>query len=491
MKKRQIALLLALLCTLPGCAKEPAPVETTATSDTTTPAPVETELTDNLPEKDMDGAELHMLNTAGDSLSWADVRVLAEKLDGEVVNDGLYNRQKTIEERFNATMSQEEAGHGDIINLTKTMVSAGDTAYQAVFAAESGYGGMLPYVVSWNDIPYLQYTERHWNPGATSIFEIDGKQTALAGNVSLSVVSRAVCMVFNKRIFADHFTGESLYEQVENNTWTLDIWLRYATSVGTDLDGDGAWTAADLYGMNMGRGFKGYIASFLGASGYHFTTNDAAGLPVFTMHTDENTLNLVQKLMDIMTTGEGYYYNEDTSSHGFAPADLFSGGHTLFTQGVPHDIYKLREMEDDLGILPMPKLNEAQEQYYAASWGGHVLMLPKTVEPDGEVGENLGILLEAMSFAGYYDLLPLYKEVALKSKTARDEESAAMLDIIYASTTFDFGTNILYDSVITPEILEVLWQKKDPSIIVSTCTAKEKKLAEYTDKMMTAVADIP
>ena len=227
----------------------------------------------------------------------------------------------------------------------------------------------------------------------------------------------------------------------------------------------------------MGRGFKGYIASLLGAAGYHFTTADAEGTQVFTMHTDENTLNLVTTLMEQLDNA-GFYYNEDTTVHGFAPSDFFSSGHALFTQGVPHDVEKLRDMEDDLGILPMPKYTAEQEQYYSASWGGEILMLPKTVLL-AEEGENIGMILEAMSFYAYYNIIPLYKEVALKTKTARDEESSDMLDIVFSSASFDFGTNILYDAVLATSVLNDMWQAKSVDSIVSSCTKNEKQIAAY------------
>ncbi len=495
MKKRFICLLLALLCTLPtiGCsggetdAEETTPAQNAVNTETET----ETELTDGLPETDMNGYAFHVLNTSQDSLTWADVRFLADELNGEAVNDGLYTRRQSIEERFNCTITSEETVAYEDINPTlQAFVNAGDAAYQSVFVSENRYPTSIPYCIAWNNTPYIQYTEAHWNPNATSNFNFNGKQIALAGNVSLSVVSRAYCIVFNKRIFSELFTGDNLYQKVEENKWTLDTWLHYTTQAGVDLNGDGTWTAADQYGLNMGRGFKGYLGSFIVASGYHFTTPAADGTPVFTMHTDENTLNLVTKLIDVMSGTDGFYYNEDTTPHGFQPADFFSSGHALFTQGVPHDIYKLRDMEDDLGILPMPKLTEEQEYYYSPSCGGHVLVLPKTVVPDTDEGTNIGILLEAMSFSGYYDILPLYKEIALKSKTARDEESSAMLDIIYASTIFDFGTNILYDTVLADTILAPLWQNKDSTTIVSTCTAQEKKVADYINDFMTSVEEM-
>lgn len=47
------------------------------------------------------------------------------------------------------------------------------------------------------------------------------------------------------------------------------------------------------------------------------------------------------------------------------------------------------------------------------------------------------IILEALNFATYYDVMPNYYEIILKRKTAQDEESSAMLDIISANTIMD------------------------------------------------------
>lgn len=492
MKKRLLSLLLliSMLTSTVSCGQADSTEENAASagetpaavSEPTTEEPepeAETELTDGLPEKDMGGYTYNILNYTPEALSWANTRIYAAEMNGEAVNDALFERESEIEERFACSLTTED--NVDPVGTAKAAISAGDAQYQSVFIGENaGIVPLLGFSIAWDNVPYLQLAEEHWNPNATSMFHLNGKQTALAGNISLSVVSRAVCTVFNKRIFEEMFPEDNLYETVRNNEWTLDTFMNYANSAALDLNGDGAWTKDDQYGLNMGRGFKGYIASLLGASGYHFTTADADGNQVFTMHTDENTLNLVTKLMEQLDNA-GFYYNEDTTVHGFAPADFFSSGHALFTQGVPHDVEKLRDMEDDIGILPMPKFDAEQEQYYSASWGGELLMLPKTVVLASE-GENIGMILEAMSFYAYHNIIPLYKEVALKTKTARDEESSDMLDIVFSSASFDFGTNVLYDAVLAGSVLTSMWEAKSVDSIVSSCTKNEKQISAYIRK---------
>ncbi len=487
--KKHLTLLLVLsmltgLCA--SCGGTTTETETTATVNTTAETETETELTDGLPETDMGGYTLAIYNYTEGSISWANTRILVAELTGDVLNDALYNRQAAIEERFNCKITADET---DVtINLLKTNVTAGDATY-AVYAVDEGNTlPALPYITAWDNIPYLQLDKQWWNPDATAVYNILNKQIALAGNISLSAVSRAVCMVFNKNIYNEYFAGEdTLYDIVAQNEWTVDRYLTITDTVHADLDGDGAYTKEDLYGLNMGRGFKGYIASFLCGSDMNFTTADSEGNQSFTLHQNEKGIGLLQKLVDKLG-GAGYYYNEDKSVHGFQPADFFSSGHALFTQGVPNDIYKLRDMEDDIGIVPMPKYDAAQEKYTAAAWGGATHMLAKTF--DMAEGDNLGILLEAMSFAGYFDVIPQYKEIALKTKTARDSESADMLDIIFSSIYFDFGTNILYDGVLAESFLADIWNKKSSDAIVSSMEKHLPKIEKYIADLNKMIAEI-
>ncbi len=490
MKKFVIAILLAslLTSTLASCGGTTTEAETTAGAETTATVETETEteLTDNLPDTDMGGYELKIHNFTENWLTWANTRILVAEMTGDVLNDALYNRQTNIEERFNCKILTDEADY--TINLLKANVTAGDDTYAVYALSEGDTLQALPYITQWDSIPHLQLDKPWWNPDATSVYNILNKQIALAGNISLSAVSRAVCMVFNKNIYNEYFAGEeSLYDIVAANEWTVDKYLEIIDTVHADLNGDGAYDGADLYGLNMGRGFKGYIASFLCGSDMNFTTSDAEGNQSFTLHKNEKGIGLMQKLVDKLGS-QGYYYNEDKSVHGFQPADFFSSGHALFTQGVPNDIYKLRDMEDDIGIVPMPKYDATQEKYTAAAWGGVTHMLARTFNMAD--ADNLGILLEAMSFSGFYDVIPQYKEIALKTKTARDSESADMLDIIFSSIYFDFGTNILYDGVLADSFLADIWNKKSSDVIVSSMEKHMPKIEKYIADLNEMIAEI-
>ena len=76
--------------------------------------------------------------------------------------------------------------------------------------------------------------------------------------MTLTAVSRAVSIVFNKRIWNEYGDpSQRLYDLVYDNEWTIDKFIELSRSVCSDLNGDTVWNEDDLYGMFMGRGFKG------------------------------------------------------------------------------------------------------------------------------------------------------------------------------------------------------------------------------------------
>lgn len=439
--------------------------DTQDTPDTQVTSEAVTEAPYVLPEADMDGWALSILNYSEAGLSWANIDIVIEESDGDILNDALYNRNLVLTEKYNCQILVDE--NSNVENEIGKLVMSGDTTYNIFVQSEArSINAFIPYIQDWNNIPHLSLDEAWWNPNATSVYNMRGKQLALAGNQSLSAVSRSVCMVFNKNIWTQYGDPDiNLYDLVTDNEWTVDKFIEVNRMVSQDLNGDGRMDGADLYGLNMGRGFKGYIATFLAGSGMNFTGTDDAGMPIFTLHENETAINLIVTLMDALSY-DGFYYNEDKTIHGFAPSDFFKNGHALFTQGVPHDIYKLRDMEDDIGILPMPKLTTSQENYYSAAYGGTTWCLSGTF--DLEQVDNMGILMEALAYTTYRDIIPVYKEVALKTKTARDTESEAMLDIIFNSVYFDFGTNILFESVLSNGFITDLWNKKSSDILISS-----------------------
>lgn len=92
-----------------------------------------------------------------------------------------------------------------------------------------------------------------------------------------------------------------------------------------------------------------------------------------------------------------------------------------------------REMTDDFGILPVPKLDEAAE-YRSAICGSESTF---GVPVNSSKTDYIGAIMEAMAYESFRTVTPAYYESALKIKYTRDEQSARVIDIIKSGARFN------------------------------------------------------
>ena len=103
----------------------------------------------------------------------------------------------------------------------------------------------------------------------------------------------------------------------------------------------------------------------------------------------------------------------------------------------------IRNMENEFGVVPMPKYDEIQKGYRTLLHDQFTVMcVPTTVEADRL--DEISAVLEAMASTGYRTVRPAYYETTLRTKIAQDPQSAMMMDIITQGIYIDAG--IVYTS---------------------------------------------
>jgi hypothetical protein len=103
---------------------------------------------------------------------------------------------------------------------------------------------------------------------------------------------------------------------------------------------------------------------------------------------------------------------------------------------------RLRGMDSDFGVLPIPKIYEASDTVYYSTINVHTacaLAIPINAAGDQERLDRTSIIIEALAAESKYTLIPAYYEVSLRTKHIRDEASDEMLDIILANRVLDLG----------------------------------------------------
>lgn len=472
-------ILSAVSCGLDGDAVKQA--SDTSVSDNNTSADETTvaEETDGLPEKDMDGFELSILHYSQESLPWAKTTLDAEAETGDKLNDAFYRRNRNMEERYNCKISVTDRGWLTAEDV-QTEVMAGESNFDVWFMYDISVLSAVEYLMPWEEFPYISLDREWWNPMATEVFELGGKTYAAAGNYSLSVLSRASGFAFNKSIFEQSNPDEDVYTLAKDGKWTVDKMASFAKNAYSDLNGNSEMDDEDRYGISGS--WKETMNRLVLGSAVRYISKDENDFPVFSLPNDETAINKILHIFDLVSDGQVYRNTSKAmyaTDDGLSESD-FEGGKVMFYAANMFSLERMRDFDIDMGFLPCPKYDEAQDTYYAPSFGAEISVLLKTLPEERK--ENVGILLEALAYDANKNMIPEYKEVLLKTKYARDSESEEMIDIIVNSVSFEFGLNAWQDTVADPLVRQIFVSRKGN--VASTLASMQKSVDTQIDKLV-------
>ena len=413
---------------------------TTANDETVSALEARQSIPDNLPDKDFDGRTFTVV-----TYSSRVPELYAESLNGEVVNDAIYNTRTAVNERFNVNievLSQDDyIATGDFIQRT---VLANEEAFQLAAQHIINLGGMVvqDLFLNWYDIPNIDFSQPWWSKSTTEDLTYGKDKSMIAvGDFSLSSLSLTNCFFFDK-VDAVTYGIENMYDVVWDGKWTLDYLMNVSKDVYNDLNGNAIADGDDYYGMSQS--LQGALNTYLWSCGGKVMQKNSQGLPELVFHS-EKTNAIVEKVYKIAYESSGICnqreskYPGETFNFGML---AFRDGLSLFCSGtVDATGNRFRDKQHEYGILPYPKFDEAQEEYYTMTSGSMAAFaVPKTVSDT----EFVGIITEALNAESYKSVFPAYYEVALKTKYTHDDESVNMLDYIIEHRVFDFG--YVYDN---------------------------------------------
>ncbi|MBQ7299289.1 MAG: extracellular solute-binding protein [Clostridia bacterium] len=372
----------------------------------------------------------------GDNDFEPNLDVCASETNGEPLNDAIFNRNLAIKEKYNVDITWERFGYGDASSKLIQSVKAGDDVYDmtinnGVYSFQLATQG---YSLQLDEVPYLDFSKPYWNDGMLDGASINGRNYFVYSDINIHALGATPCVLFNKPVAEQHDIDD-LYQLVVDGKWTFDKMTEYIKMITRDLDGDGKITELDMHGF-IGNTFV--IDCFLSGTGYQTITKDADDLPILNIQSEEY-YNIVGAIQNICSEETGSFICDRYNGvdREYAPMDALEQDRALFWIANLKGVERMRNMESAFGILPIPKLNEAQKDYkihYQANIGG-AMSVPVTVSnPD-----MVGMILEDMSYLSMRDVKPAYIDVLLQGKFLRDEESLVTLEIMFDSYYSDIG----------------------------------------------------
>ena len=486
MKKmsRVLILLLAATLVLPACAAADDPVSDTAEDTTTAETTVaETELSDDLEKMDFGGVSFTFL-TSEVSTSQHAVTVYLED-DGDILESAFYRRTQDTADKYNVKFTDDVIGASSAktVDLFRQSVSAGDQAYDVAMLHDRRAFMMTSegFFTNIDTLPHTNLEKPYWNQDVNDAIRMQDETYLAYGSMVLSLYDFTHVLLFNKDM-QTNLKLENPYTLVENGTWTLDKMAEMMRAARNDANGDGIYDDKDNYGMMSWRGV--FYMFLLNGCGNTLIEKDADDIPVFTFYNEE-FVNSYEKILNIIHGEQKIYFDaeKDVNNHRVQEI-MFPANQVLFWSECISWAKALREMEANFGILPAPKFDEAQQQYYSCNNGNFFGMsVPVSVSD----AERASIIIEALQSASTDTVLSAYYDITLKSKYSRDEESSAMVDIIFDTTTYDCSTVYSLGNVKTSIYTKASENDKD---LASFYNKQQKALGKTIDKMVEKILEL-
>ena len=377
---------------------------------------------------DLSGMDLRLLNVEGRQWGLMSIIEYPEQT-GVSLDDAIYDRNRTLEEKLNMKMVVSEKPTDDCKGALDASVLAGDDLYDGVFTLSDD---LAAHVIAGNylnllDIPTLHMDEPWWEPGFNGILTLgNGYLYGVSTPFQLITADMTVACFMNTKILTDN--GITLpYDAVREDTWTYDA-MYAAMSPCVSLNGDTEFDPKQpnaTYGVATFEHWIGVMATTAG----EIVQKDENGLPYWAGATEHmiDTYTAMAKLF----SGDGYMVKDVPGQKDYY--EFFSEGRAAFLLVSAGFANMFRDMDAPYGILPIPKYLETDS--YSSPIGSTLLFgIPSTCRN----AENVGIALDALSRWSYENILPVYYE-SLCYKGLRDEDSIEMLDIITDTRTTDLG----------------------------------------------------
>ncbi len=403
---RAISLLTAagLFASLCSCAEE---TDLSEVSETTTT--VETASDYTYPELDLEGRTISILNM--DEYWGMHISICTDEQNGESLNDAVWERNRSIEDRFNCRL--EETRY-PMHRLT-------------VFTADNG-------LIDLATLEGLNLDGEWWDRAYNEQAKLGDSLWGASGDVNLMSYDSSWCIFFNEDILTAN--GEDApYNLVREGKWTIDALHEYCSRLA-NLNGDASFdwqtNGSARYGMVT---HEHAPDKFIFAADLNYVERDGDEL-VFTADS-ERFYSFANKLASLLgEVGTALKGNYDDFSPDRGYVYVFMNSRAAFLTAELKTAVNIRDMEATFGILPFPKYDEAQESYRTPLMSGlYVMTIPVT----SSAPESTAAVMDALCYESSKNVIPIYFEETVSQKGLRNEDSIEMMELMRSSRGVDIA----------------------------------------------------
>ncbi len=452
-----ILVLFLLIAALAACGKTEETSSSTESIDTLPESSAEpvsqeeqsAEITLNVESKNYGGKEFIIYSTWNSSDY--DSEIMESELYGDYndyltdnVNEAIAERNRLVEDYLGITIREyfvrSERFGGEAVRqiranhlsgtlnvhlVSPSIFDMGALAAEGCFAdlnAIEGFDARTP----WFDQSFIKDAE------------VYGKLFFIQGDCGLFGFNATPVVFYNKKL-AEQYHLPDLYKLVRDGKWTFDAVYTYAKLVSEDLDDNGILDYRDKMGW---LGQEGDSWNWFYGSGEKIV-DVQNGEMVISMY-NERAVGVVEAMNKLFTDRSVYccandYFNISSRPVYEVTGKQFHDGRGLFFSEELHLIHLFSDMEDDFGILPIPKYNEEQDDYHSLinSWTGNAFAIPAVLSESEK--QFASECLQVFCYFSTDTVKKEYIERTLKYQKTVDGDSVEMLTIAFGTRGTDLG----------------------------------------------------
>ena len=326
-------------------------------------------------------------------------------------------RNQAVEEKYSTKVIGGEEEFRTVYDKTYSAVYSGDF-YTDILGVPMGALGQFykdGLLMNLNMLPFIDYTKPYYDSGAITQMSVGNATYGLIGDFNKNMDYYYV-MYFNKNLIKQ-FGLDNPYDLVYDNEWTMDK-FRQMTRTVSNTEG--------IYGHGASMTIESYVDMFFGSTGEKYMDVGLGKIPAPRYNTTR-TENLAAVLRNLL-------YNDNTVFDGDGGNGAYTeeGARTAFYDGkILFYIDRVNamgwfvDMNDDWGLVPIPKLDKSQRYNTFVNEALPVICVPANITNIN----NTGLAIQALNAASYGFINENYYSV-LQRDVVRDTDSLNMLDYI-------------------------------------------------------------
>ena len=438
------ALILVIMMLLPvftACKKAPIVInsDTTVIGTETADPTAETLQQDDLPELNYQNQDITFL-----AWNQSTTEYYADENSADNVENAVYSRNVKVENRLNVNlnfieMDGNSSSFNDFCASAVISIESGTADYDAIacYSRSAGVLTLKGVLGDLMDTEYLNFSQPWWPSSLLEHNTINDSLYFMSGDIATSLIYQLTFMIANNNLI-DEMNMSDPQQLAIDGDWTLEAMNQMCTGVYSDLNSDGTKSIEDKYGLVISS--HTLMDLFFIGSGITYISSDTDGsLMLSDNYFTDKTYSLIEDLNTLLWSSNDGIYNKSFNTA------IMASGTSLFYVLLGSSLASadFRNSEFDYSILPSPKYDSTQEDYYTTVGFPHSMYC---IPVDAIDKDMSSAVMECMASESYRTVTPVLFDTEFKYKYSNSENDAKMFEIIRSTVVFDIG-RIFFDTL--------------------------------------------